>query len=164
MAEVKIEMTTKIDPRVKAFREFVPGIARTTLFEWDNWIPVEHVALAFDEQGSLAMGTLAPTNEMGAPVPTIIGVWVLPHARGQGVGVAILSRLAEECLRFYGKRAHVVAVTVAGVRTCQNAVAAGAQLDFIDCSMGFFQFELLDGPVETIPPPSSEDDAVSSED
>lgn len=48
------------------------------LFQADRWYPVEHVAIAWNEQEPIGLATLAPTNEMGEGGPHIIGIWVHP--------------------------------------------------------------------------------------
>ncbi len=66
------------------------------LFGGDRWGCVVYVALAARAGRDVGIATLAPTNEDGDDGPNIIGVWVEPTHRRQGIGRRLLLTLAAE--------------------------------------------------------------------
>jgi len=128
----RIEIVGMEDQRVWPFIQQVPMASRALLFGWDRLRPVEFVGLALDDEGSvIGLATLAPTDESGEqPRPTIIGVWVVPAHRKQGVGPALMKALSQQCLESYKMAPTADAVSVDGLKLCRRCVDAGIQLEY----------------------------------
>lgn len=106
--------------------------AAAILFGGDRWWVVEHAAVALvpDPVGPRVVGlaTLAPTDEIGAGGPHVIGVFVSPSFRRRGIGAALIAALAHHAVQVYGTTATAVALTTAGAQACAAAVRKGAPL------------------------------------
>ncbi len=127
----KIMLCRPADALVKSALSFVEEAAQLSwviLFGGDRWSPVEVVAVAVEEEQPVGLATLAPHDEIGRGGPQIIGVWVCPPMRSQGIGVHLVAALAEESLRRYGQAPSLVAVTNAGRMLAEAAQRKGASL------------------------------------
>lgn len=86
------------------------------LFGGDRWHYVEWVAVALNEEGNpVGLASLAPCDEMATGGPNLIGLWVAPAYRRQGIGKALVRQVASEAWSRYGKGATMLAITKAAV-------------------------------------------------
>jgi len=103
--------------RVAALREAMrrqSPLALALLFGGDRWQHVAVCAVATAGGEDVGMASLAPCDEGGQGGPHIIGVWVHPAWRRQGIGTALLTALAEESRHSYHQTATAEAVTEPG--------------------------------------------------
>lgn len=136
---MRIEILTPDAARVRELLDDMRAMpaqlrVQALLFGGDRWACVEVCALALRDQQAVGLATLAPTDEVGAGGPQIIGVWVRPDQRRQGLGTALLVALAAEAQRRYGQPATVVCVSPAGLAAARRAVRTGATLQIVDAA------------------------------
>jgi GNAT superfamily N-acetyltransferase len=127
----KIVLCHPTDPLVESALSLVEEIAQLSwviLFGGDRWSPVEVVAVAMEEEQPVGMATLAPHDEMGTGGPHIIGVWVCPPMRSQGIGGRLVASLAEESQRRYGQAPTLVTVTNVGKMLAEAALHNGISI------------------------------------
>ncbi len=99
------------------------------LFGGDRWHCVEHVAVAMQDNEPVGMATLSPHDEMSAGGPHVIGIWVHPEYRRQGIATEMLKILVEESQRRYGTVPTVVPVTRVGLHLIESALRQGIALE-----------------------------------
>lgn len=98
------------------------------LFEGDRWRYVERVAVAMRDDEPIGIASLAPCDEEGNNGPQVIGVWVAPEWRKQGIGVQLVKTLAEESQKLYGQAATIYGVSVGGQALVQAIAKENIQI------------------------------------
>lgn len=122
-----IAITDPNDPHAVVAKKIVENIAIPSwviLFEGERWIHVERVAIALvDEDSIIGIASLSPHGEYNDlnEAPSIIGVWVHPNYRRQGIGSSLVKALAEESMQRYGKAPKIVSATKAGLALVRRA-------------------------------------------
>ena len=106
------------------------------LFGGDRWRPVEWCVVAARDGVPVGLASLARTDEMGAGGPHIIGCWVDPDARRQGIGIRLITAAATVCQSVYGPAPIAEAVTREGWALLQAAVRDGVRVQPRDLSAG----------------------------
>lgn len=109
-----------------------------TLFESDSWRYITHVAIARNEQGALiGLASFAMQGEDGESTPEIVGVWVAPEHRRQGIGTRLLIRCVDEAtLLGAHEPIRITGVTNAGHALARRAYEQGLSLE-VRSSSGF---------------------------
>jgi GNAT superfamily N-acetyltransferase len=125
---VEVSILAPMDGRVRELLRLVTPPDRDALFGDECWSPVELVAVASVDGADVGLATLGRARVAGETYADIIAGWVLPEARGHGVGVALLLELAATSRERYGLAPHVEGVSPAGRRTIAAAIRAGARL------------------------------------
>lgn len=125
--EVKIVSPREAKPALDVV-QVVATVSWVILFQADRWYPVEHVAIAYEQEKPIGLATLAPTDDMGEEGPHIIGIWVHPDHRRQGIGSALLNALCNTSLEVYGVAPSLVPVTHSGAALVQEAQRTGIQI------------------------------------
>lgn len=108
------------------------------LFGNDQWRYVTHAAIARDETGTLVgLASLAMHGEDGEGTPEIVGVWVHPEHRRQGIGTRLLIRCVDEAT-FLGAQepVRITGVSIEGHALARRASEQGLWLD-VRSSSGF---------------------------
>jgi GNAT superfamily N-acetyltransferase len=124
---IRVNVVTDNDPRVVAFLGTMPSNSRLEIFGGVRWHQVEVIAVAVDDTGLVVgMASLAPGGEYGEMTPKILGVWVRPHSRMQGIGTLLVKQLAEESLSRYHAQALVTPYTEPGLALCLRVAALEA--------------------------------------
>lgn len=102
-----------------------------TLFGSEQWWHVTYAAIARDENGALiGLATLAMQGEDGESSPEIVGVWVHPRVRRQGIGTRLLIACVDKALALgWQKPVRIFGVTIAGHALARRAFGQGLNLD-----------------------------------
>lgn len=121
---IEIILSSRTDVHVRLLSDLIQQenpLAAGILFAGDRWQHVAHVARAVSDQAlSVGMATLAPCDEMGAGGPHIIGVYVLPAYRRQGIGRRLIAALVAKSQQVYGRGVTAECVTHEGLMTCSG--------------------------------------------
>lgn len=140
MTKVTIKLTRPDDPAVRdLINRLLAGptvLMAVTLFGGDRWSCVRDVALALDRTQPVGIATLAPTDELGNNGPHIIGVWVDPAYRRQGIGATLLRALRDRSLNRYNKVATVVAITQPGLALARHVEGGTGMLTVVPAVIG----------------------------
>lgn len=121
--ECEIVLCSRDDTQVRLLSDLIQQaspLAAGILFAGDRWQHVAHVARAVSDHISVGMATLAPCDEMGAGGPHIIGVYVLPAYRRQGIGRRLIAALVAKSQQEYGRGVTAECVTHEGLMTCSG--------------------------------------------
>lgn len=136
----KIKLTRPDDPAVRdLLNRLFAGptvLMAATLFGGDRWSCVRDVALALDGGQPVGIATLAPTDELGGNGPHIIGVWVDPAYRRQGIGTTLLRALRDRSLNLYNMIPTVVAITAPGLALAQRVAQTHGFLTVVPAVIG----------------------------
>lgn len=126
-----IKITDHNDPLVAHAKDIVRNIAITSwalLFEGERWYHIERVAIALEDNDQHAVGlaSLEQPCEYNENTPDIVGVWVHPDHRREGIGTALVKALAEESMQRYGQAPKIVSATKAGAALVRAAEQCNA--------------------------------------
>lgn len=125
MNNIKITVTDRNDQLVAAAKNIVENIAIQSwvlLFEGERWYYIERVAIALEDNDSIVgLASLEQPCEYNDNMPDIVGVWVIPDHRRQGIGTALVKALAEEAMQRYGQAPKIVSATKAGAALIKAA-------------------------------------------
>jgi len=68
------------------------------LFGGDRLLCCDEGSAVLDDAGKIvALATIAPNGEEESGTPTIVGVYVVPESRGQGLGLAVFRNTLVRC-------------------------------------------------------------------
>jgi len=130
MPSIQIRIVDPTDPAVAAILDQMAATAPLSLgilFGGDRWRVVTVCAVARVPDGTpVGLATLAPTDEQGGGGPHLIGAWVAPAVRAQGIATALLGALIAESRARYGAYPTIVPVTHGGYRAAVRAASACA--------------------------------------
>ena len=136
MPSIKITITDRNDPLVARAKNIVENIALTSwvlLFEGERWYHIERAAIALeDNEHIVGLASLEQPCEYNNNTPDIVGVWVAPEKRRQGVGTALVKALAEEAMQRYGQAPKIVSATKSGAALIKAAERNNAGIIAID--------------------------------
>ena len=121
---MQIKIIERGDPLVESALALVEREAMLSwviLFGGDRWHYVEYVAVAMQDDYPVGLATLAPTDEEGGNGQNLIGLWVAPDYRRQGIGLALVGQIASESWKRYGKSATMLAISKAAVGLANRA-------------------------------------------
>lgn len=125
MSDIKITIVDRNDPLVAHAKDIVQNIAIASwvlLFEGERWYHIERVAIALEDNGHIVgLASLEQPCEYNENTPEIIGVWVHPDHRREGIGTALIKALAEESMQCYGQAPKIVSATKAGAALIKAA-------------------------------------------
>lgn len=131
-SQIQIDMLPPGHPGAQQAIGSVLMPSRAVLFGGDRLLCVAHVFVASIGSQFTGLATLAPSDEMGEDVPSIIALWVRPEYRGSEVGVALLRAAAAESMRQYDRPPRFMALTKDEAEAGRLAAADGIPIDFLD--------------------------------
>lgn len=106
------EMRTVASELIRESRDFLAAITvggdRITCCEW--------AIAAYDDAKCVGLATFAPQGEEQSGQPTVVGVYVLPKYRKQGIGLALFQQTCEEAYREATRKVRVDAMSRDGTR------------------------------------------------
>jgi len=99
----------------------------------------EHVAVYDEDDVCVGIATIAPEGEQGSGMPTIVGVWVHPLYRKQGIGTSLVENAIAMCARM---GLHYKGLPCVGIDAmskgmlaiCESLIDKYPQLVFTDCT------------------------------
>ena len=132
-----VEVSCSAD-QARAAVDTVAAVAPETsaiLFGGDRWTDCDLVAVAILPDGTpVGLATLALRGHHVNNEPEIVGVWVVPERRRQGIGQALVLHLIQTSLNQTGQTPLMVAVTEDGDALVQALMRCDAAIRRPDTS------------------------------
>ena len=102
------------------------------LFEGERWCHIERVVVALVDDEIVGLASLSQQDAASNDIPEIVGVWVRPEYRRQGIGTKLVNALSEEAQRLYQEAPRIVGVSTAGAALARYVARHGVNVDVID--------------------------------
>ncbi len=71
--------------------------SRAILFGGDRYLCCDEYVVCLEGKDLIAIASIAPHGEMMSGVPTIVGAWVHPSSRKQGIGKKLIEQTLSRC-------------------------------------------------------------------
>jgi len=87
-----------------------PGVQRHVLFQLfgcDRLSCCDEGVVAKFDNTIVGMASIAPLGEANSGTPTIVGVYVLPRYRGQGISLGLMRATVERCRERGFQKVHI---------------------------------------------------------
>lgn len=132
MTNTKIIIVDRNDPLVAHAKDLVYDQAVASwvlLFEGERWYHIDRAAIALDDNERIVgLASLEQPCEYNENTPDIVGVWVHPSHRRQGIGTALVKALAEEAMNRYRQAPRIVSATKAGAALVKAAERSNVEI------------------------------------
>jgi len=143
---MKIEMVKK-DVVANWLTTIGPSPLLAMLFGGDRWEAADEVIVARDDEGKiLGLVSLSMRGEMDSGEPTIIGLYVLPAQRRQGIGTSLFARAVERLVERGARHVRVDVLTAPAAAMMKKIAPRQEWGDVLDPHIQpFLPLEIFEG-------------------